>query len=113
MFGFWVCTRYGDIIAILRHSKASANLRDWEQFDDYVEALGGTGPAHDMHSRWMFLKNPPDHTRRRKLVTEAFTPRVVENRRSHIPDLAHDLLDAVQAKRRFDIIQDSFCCRSL
>lgn len=29
MFGFWVCTRYDDIVTILRHSKASANPRDW------------------------------------------------------------------------------------
>ena len=106
VFGFWVCTRYDDIISILRHSKASANPRDWEQFDDYVEALGGTGPAYDMQSRWMLLKNPPDHTRLRKLVTKAFTPRVVENMQVHIQDIVYDLLDAVHAKRRFDIIQD-------
>ena len=106
MFGFWVCTRYDDIVAILRHSQASANPRDWERFDDYVEALGGTGPAGDMQSRWMLLKNPPDHTRLRKLVTKAFTPRVVENMRTHIQDIVHDLLDAGQAKGSFDIIQD-------
>lgn len=106
MFGFWVCTRYDDIVTILRHSKASANPRDWERFNDYVEALGGIGPAYDMQSRWMLLKNPPDHTRLRKLVTKAFTPRVVENMRTHIQDIVHDLLDAVQAKRRFDMLQD-------
>ena len=106
VFGFWVCTRYDDIVSILRHSKASANPRDWERFDDYVEALGGTGPADAMQSRWMLLKNPPDHTRLRKLVTKAFTPRVVENMRAHIQDIVHGLLDAVHAKRRFDIIQD-------
>ncbi len=106
MFGFWVCTRYDDIVAILRHSKASANPRDWERFDDYVEALGGTGPAGDMQSRWMLLKNPPDHTRLRKLVTKAFTPRVVENMQTHIQDIVNDLLDDVQGKNGFDIIQD-------
>ena len=104
--GFWVCTRYDDIVTILRHSKASANPRDWELFDDYVEALGGTGTAYDMQSRWMLLKNPPDHTRLRKLVTKAFTPRVVENMRTHIQDIVYDLLGAVRTKRRFDIIQD-------
>lgn len=106
VFGFWVCTRYDDIVSILRHSKASANPRDWERFDDYVEALGETGPAYDMQSRWMLLENPPDHTRLRKLVTKAFTPRVVENMRAHIQDIVHDLLDTVHAKRRFNIIQD-------
>ena len=51
MFGFWVCTRYDDIVTIVRHSKASANPRDWERFNDYVEALGGIGPTYDMQSR--------------------------------------------------------------
>ena len=106
MFGFWVFSRYDDIVTILRHSKASANPRDWERFDDYVEALGGTGPAGDMQSRWMLLKNPPDHTRLRKLVTKAFTPRVVENMRPHIQAIVDDLLDGVQTKGSFDIIQD-------
>ena len=77
-----------------------------ERFDDYVEALGGTGPAYDMQSRWMLLKNPPDHTRLRKLVAKAFTLRVVENMRAHIQDIVYDLLDTVQTRRRFDIIQD-------
>ena len=106
MFGFWVCTRYDDIVTILRHSKASANPRDWERFDDYVNTLGGTGPASDMRSRWMLLKNPPDHTRLRKLITKAFTPRVVENMRPHIQDIVNDLLDVIQEKGSFDIIQD-------
>ncbi len=105
-FGFWVITRYDDIVTMLRHSKASANPRDWERFDDYVESLGGTGPAGDMQARWMLLKNPPDHTRLRKLVTKAFTPRVVENMRPHIQTIVDDLLDPIQAKSNFDIIAD-------
>ena len=54
----------------------------------------------------MLLKNPPDHIRLRKLVTKAFTPRVVKNVWPHIQDLVQDLLDAVQTKRSFDMIQN-------
>ncbi len=105
-FGFWVITRYDDIVTMLRHSAAGSNPRDWERFDDYVESLGGTGPAGDMQARWMLLKNPPDHTRLRKLVTKAFTPRVVENMRPHIQTIVDDLLDPIQAQSNFDIIAD-------
>ena len=91
---------------MLRHSKASSNPRDWERFDDYAESLGGTGPAGDMQARWMLLKNPPDHTRLRKLATKAFTPRVVENMRPHIQPIVDDLLDPIQAKSVFDIIAE-------
>lgn len=54
----------------------------------------------------MLLKNPPDHTRLRKLVTKAFTPRIVEGMRPHIQNIVDDLLERVQAKGSFDIIGD-------
>jgi pimeloyl-[acyl-carrier protein] synthase len=43
----------------------------------------------------MLGRNPPDHTRLRGLVSKAFTPRVVEQLRPHIVQIANDLLDRV------------------
>lgn len=103
-FNFWVLTRYADCVRVLRHSKASANPRDWERYNDYVEALGGQGPAADMEQQWMLFRNPPDHTRLRKLVTKAFTPRVVEAMRPHIQTIVDELLDRVAARGGCDII---------
>ena len=105
-FGFWVISRYADCVTMLRNSHGSTNPRDWERYNDYVASLGGEGAASDMQSKWMLLKNPPDHTRLRKLVTKAFTPRVVEGMRPHIQNIVDDLLDQVQAKGHFDIIGD-------
>ena len=105
-FNFWVLTRYADCVSVLRHSRASANPRDWERYSDYAEALGGEGAAADMEQHWMLLKNPPDHTRLRKLATKAFTPRVVEGMRPHIQHIIDDLLDQVTAQDGFDIIAD-------
>ena len=105
-FNFWVLTRYADCVSLLRHSQGSANPRDWEHYNDYVEALGGEGAAADMEQKWMLLRNPPDHTRLRKLVTKAFTPRVVEGMRPHIQQIVDDLLDRVAAQDGFDIIRD-------
>ncbi len=85
MFGFWVCTHYDDIVIILRHSKVGTNPYDWERFEDYAEAQGGTGPADDRQSRWTLLKSPPDHTRRHQLVTTAFTQHAVKNIRPPAP----------------------------
>lgn len=105
-FNFWVLTRYADCVSLLRHSRASANPRDWEHYNDYAEALGGEGAAADMEQHWMLLKNPPDHTRLRKLATKAFTPRVVEGMRPHIQHIVDDLLDQVAAQDGFDIIAE-------
>ncbi len=105
-FNFWVLTRYADCVRVLRHSQASANPRDWERYNDYIEAIGGAGAAVDMEQQWMLLRNPPDHTRLRKLVTKAFTPRVVERMRPHIQTIVDDLLDRAAAKGSCDIIRE-------
>ena len=35
----------------------------------------------------MLMMDPPDHTRLRKLVSKAFTPRTVEQLRPHVAEL--------------------------
>lgn len=44
----------------------------------------------------MLFSDPPDHTRLRSLANKAFTPRVVEQIRSHIQGIVKGLLDGVQ-----------------
>ena len=41
------------------------------------------------------MTDPPAHTRLRRLVNKAFTPRVVEGLRTRIQALVDELLDAV------------------
>src|SRR6202041_2878080 len=50
--------------------------------------------------------DPPDHTRLRPLASAAFTPRRVEQLRSHIQDVMDTLLDAVVSKGSMDVIAD-------
>ncbi len=47
----------------------------------------------------MLFRDPPDHTRLRGLVNQAFTPRVVERLRPHVASIAEHLLDAMEKKR--------------
>jgi cytochrome P450 len=57
--------------------------------------------------RWSLLFiEPPDHTRIRKLVASAFTPRAVEAMRAPAEALAHELLDACVERGRFDLLYD-------
>ena len=51
----------------------------------------------------MLMIDPPDHTRLRKLVSKAFTPRTIEVLRPHVADLVDDMLDRVDPSG-FDLL---------
>jgi pimeloyl-[acyl-carrier protein] synthase len=105
--GRWVLTRYSDCVAVLRDAtRFSADPNTWSGFPDLVATLGGAGPLLEMEKDWMLLKDPPDHTRLRTLVTKAFTPRVAEGMRPRVQAIVDDLLDDVQAAGRMDLIAD-------
>src|ERR1700741_1481096 len=75
--GFWVLTRYEDVVASLRDPRFGK-----EAIASYVAARLGYAPPGMGQS--MLDRDPPDHTRLRGLVSKAFTPRVVEGLRPHI-----------------------------
>ncbi len=104
--GFWVLTRYADIVAVLRDPRFSANPGLWEGYQDFLQSIGGRGPLSAMEEKWMLFMDPPDHTRLRTLVGKAFTPRVVEGLRPHIREVVADLLKAAEAKGAMDLIAD-------
>ena len=54
---------------------------------------------------FLFL-DPPDHTRLRRLVSKAFSPKVVKSLEPGIAELVDDLLDKVAAAGRFEAIAD-------
>lgn len=54
---------------------------------------------------FLFL-DPPDHTRLRKLVSKAFSPRVVKALEPDIAAMVDGLLDKVAVAGRFDVIAD-------
>jgi cytochrome P450 len=54
----------------------------------------------------MLNKDGDDHRRLRRLVTRAFTPRMVEGLRPRIQEIADDLIDAVEARGEMDLVDD-------
>lgn len=55
---------------------------------------------------WMVFNDPPEHTRLRRLVTRAFTPRQVERLRPRIARIVDGLLEDLRHRERFDLILD-------
>ena len=97
--GFWVLTRYEDVVAALRDSRLIK-----EPLAAFVAARMGTPvPAMGVS---MLDRDPPDHTRLRSLVSKAFTPRVVEGLRPQIQKIVDDLLANAEAKGSMDLIEE-------
>jgi len=96
-FGFWALTRYDDCQQLLRHPGVG------KDFSGAAHALGLTPEQRAEQDRFrkdrsnMLTTDPPDHTRLRRLVTRAFTPRTVETLRPRIVALVDELLDAFGA----------------
>lgn len=98
----WILTRYADCNAVLTDTKrflASGRVTGQSSAPEGYERLTRLG-------RDMLSANPPDHSRLRSLVSKAFTPRTVENLRSHILQIAGDLLDQVRGKGEMDLMRD-------
>jgi cytochrome P450 len=55
----------------------------------------------------MLNSDPPDHTRLRRLVGKAFTPRRIEQLRPRVEEISDELLDTLAGRTEFDLI-DSF-----
>ena len=102
----WMVTRFADVSSLLRNRAFGRNYD--HKFSH--EELGLSGPdarwsQFNEHEKWSLLfLEPPDHTRLRRLVSMAFTPRAVANLTENISSLSDGLLDACENLGTFDLI---------
>ena len=89
--GFWVVTRYDDVVAINRDGQSFSS----EQSRGGVVALDDIGAADQLSAegRMMLTMDAPDHTRYRSLVNRGFTPRMI--------NMLHAPIRAMELRKRF------------
>ena len=100
----WLVTGYDDCFAGLKDERFSSDRTDM-----YVQALPEemcirVQPLLDHVSKWIQLTDEPDHTRLRKLVNLAFTPRMIQQLKPRIEVLVDALLDDVSVDEPTDLI---------
>lgn len=110
--GFWVLARHADCLAVLRDRRASAdatNIDPGHAPDGFAAGrdrpqptAGEAGPDN----RPFLFRDPPDHTRLRGLVSQAFTPRMVEGLRPRTEQVVSELLDAALERGTVDVVAD-------
>jgi cytochrome P450 len=103
VIGGYSLFRYDDVFTVLRDpalsvDDANADLGEWargdllegmEEFDQFESILG---------------MDPPDHTRLRRLVSKAFTPRTIEALRPRVEQMVDEALDVMAADGTTNVV---------
>jgi cytochrome P450 len=99
--GQWAVTRYRDVAALLRDRRLGSAFPP-----EFHEFSVGPGPAAEFFQRVMIVRDPPEHTRLRKLMHQAFRGPVVRGLREHILTLVDDMLAPALERGVFDAVDD-------
>ncbi|MFE7134735.1 cytochrome P450 [Streptomyces sp. NPDC057638] len=95
----FLITRYEDARAALSDPRLSKDM--YGAIEAYRRIFGDSSVALDDN---MLNSDPPKHTRLRKLVSSAFTPRRVEALRPHVRDVVDRLLDECPTREPVDLL---------
>jgi cytochrome P450 len=102
----WVLTRYEDVKRVCLDSTMSSDrLRPFFATLPPPEATKIAELARYL-TLWMVFRDPPEHTRLRRLAARVFNVRSINALRPNIESLTAWLLDSVAQRREFDFIGD-------
>jgi len=104
--GVFVLTRYADVQHVLRDTAFSADRRLADVIQRNRARLSEEFLGEGGLFRSMLTMDPPDHTRVRRLVSKAFTPRRVAALRSRIETITNGLLDEGVRNGKLDVMAD-------
>jgi hypothetical protein len=102
----WFLTGYEETSQMLRDRRFG---RGYDNPEAMARRFGPTAmqePAVVELTHMMLMRDPPDHTRLRGLVTKAFTARRIEALRDGIQQLTDRLVDKVAQRGSMDAIRD-------
>ena len=99
----WIITRYTDVRDLLLSDQLSVNRL--VQFYSALPPKEAALLKDIIHylNLWLAFRDPPDHTRLRRIMRHAFTASAIEAMRPNVVDITEMLLDRLQAQGRNDI----------
>ena len=102
--GFWVITRYDDVVQVGRDSQTFSSEQERggvvQLRDDMMDDFNRGG-------RMMLTMDPPDHTRYRSLVNKGFVPRMINALSPHIREITSAIIDrAIDKGDQCDFVVD-------
>jgi cytochrome P450 len=100
----WYITRYEEVLAVLKDNDHF--VKDVRNTKEHQPVTSAHPPLSQLINQNMLFADPPNHTRLRALVNQAFTPRRVEQTAPRIQTAANELLDRVAARGQMELIAD-------
>ncbi|MEW1720011.1 cytochrome P450 [Streptomyces sp. NPDC093109] len=90
----WLVPHHADVSALLRDRRLGRSYGHRFSHEEFgrTPPPAGHEPFHELNDRGMLELEPPDHTRIRRLVSKAFTPRTVEQLQPYVQKLAAELV---------------------
>ncbi|MEZ4646510.1 MAG: cytochrome P450 [Chloroflexota bacterium] len=102
----WYVTRYEDVVAVLKDDVHFCKDPRHAKAPETFSRTSRQSPMHQLINENMLFSDPPDHTRLRALVNQAFTPRRVEALAGVIGETAVSLLDTAAERGTLELIAD-------
>ena len=99
--GSYFLTRYDDLVSIYKNPKSFSSDKKLEFKPKY-----GDSPLYEHHTTSLVFSDPPLHTRVRKLISGALTPRAIAGMEEGLIRLVDSLLDRMEEKPSIDLIDD-------
>lgn len=99
--GSYFLTRYDDLVTAYK----TANLFSSDKKREFLPKYGDS-PLYEHHTTSLVFNDPPAHTRVRRLIMGALSPRAIALMEPDLIALVDRLLAAIAAKGNFDLIDD-------
>jgi cytochrome P450 len=99
--GSYFLTRYDDLVAAYKNTKAFSSDKRKEFLPKY-----GDSPLYEHHTTSLVFNDPPAHTRVRRLIMGALSPRAIAGMEGDLIKLVDMLLDRLAAKGEVELIED-------
>ena len=99
--GSYFLTRYDDLVIAYKNTRQFSSDKKKEFLPKYGDSL-----LYEHHTTSLVFNDPPAHTRVRRLIMGALTPRAIAGMEPDLIALVDRLLAAIAAKGNVDLIDD-------
>jgi cytochrome P450 len=99
--GSYFLTRYDDCLSVYRDTETWSSDKKIDFRPNFAASL-----LYEHHTTSLVFNDPPYHTRVRRLLAPAFTPRALALLQTRVEDLVDRLLGAAAEKGEIDVIAD-------